>query len=44
MSNRTRLNYILWVQDLIDSTGDDYRDDYDPDREVVGLDMYVWCA
>jgi 23S rRNA (adenine1618-N6)-methyltransferase len=36
-----RLNYILWLQDLIDTTGGDYRDrdDYDPDREVVGLDM-----
>lgn len=40
ISNGTRLNYILWVQDLIDTTGDDYRDDYDPDRDVVGLDMY----
>lgn len=35
-----RLNYILWIQDLLDTTGDEYRDDYDPDRAVVGLDMY----
>ena len=24
----------------MDTTGDEYRDDYDPDRAVVGLDMY----
>ncbi|KAL1964388.1 hypothetical protein VTN77DRAFT_6946 [Rasamsonia byssochlamydoides] len=39
-----RLNYILWLQDLIDTTGDDYRDDYDPDREVVGLDIGTGCC
>jgi 23S rRNA (adenine1618-N6)-methyltransferase len=35
----SRFNYILWLQDLLDTTGDDYRDKYDPEREVVGLDM-----
>lgn len=35
----SRLNYILWVQDLLDTTGREYRDEYDPDREVQGLDM-----
>ncbi|KAF9895037.1 hypothetical protein FE257_004665 [Aspergillus nanangensis] len=35
-----RLNYILWLQDLLDTTGEEFRDDYDPDRTVVGLDMY----
>lgn len=39
--NIHRLNYILWAQDLVDTTGDEYRDDYDPDRDVLGLDMYV---
>ncbi|KAL8931482.1 MAG: hypothetical protein Q9216_007186 [Gyalolechia sp. 2 TL-2023] len=34
-------NYILWIQELLDTTSDDYRDAYDPDREVIGLDMYV---
>ncbi|PLB42700.1 DUF890 domain protein [Aspergillus candidus] len=34
-----RLNYILWVQDLLDTTGREYRDEYDPDREVQGLDI-----
>ncbi|KAI9037421.1 DUF890 domain protein [Aspergillus affinis] len=33
-----RLNYILWIQDLLDTTGDEYRDDYDPDRNVVDID------
>ncbi|GCB17310.1 putative methyltransferase-like protein C27D7.08c [Aspergillus awamori] len=36
-----RLNYILWLQDLLDTTGDEYRDNYDPDREVIGLDMML---
>lgn len=36
-----RLNYILWIQDLLDTTGNGFSDRYDPDREVIGLDMYV---
>ena len=39
LANVIRLNYILWIQDLIDTTGDEYQDLYDPDRDVVGLDM-----
>ncbi|KAI9930186.1 hypothetical protein MW887_011998 [Aspergillus wentii] len=39
-----RLNYILWLQDLIDTTGDEYRDDFDPDREVLGLDIGTGCC
>ncbi|PYH87669.1 DUF890 domain protein [Aspergillus ellipticus CBS 707.79] len=39
-----RLNYILWLQDLLDTTGDQYQDDYDPDREVVGLDIGTGCC
>ncbi|KAL9607676.1 MAG: hypothetical protein Q9167_007436 [Letrouitia subvulpina] len=34
-----RFNYIRWVQDLLDSTSDTYEDDYDPDRQVIGLDI-----
>lgn len=34
-----RLNYILWLQDLIDCTGDDYHEGFNADRDVVGLDM-----
>ncbi|PGH23975.1 hypothetical protein AJ80_02037 [Polytolypa hystricis UAMH7299] len=34
-----RLNYILWLQDLIDTTGEDYTAGCDPDREVIGLDI-----
>ncbi|KAH0559800.1 hypothetical protein GP486_003688 [Trichoglossum hirsutum] len=33
------LNYILWLQELLDTTGDGCRDAYESDREVVGLDM-----
>lgn len=34
-----RLNYILWIQQLLDTSGESYDDSYDPEREVVGLDM-----
>ncbi|PKX90659.1 DUF890 domain protein [Aspergillus novofumigatus IBT 16806] len=40
----SRLNYILWLQDLLDTTGDQYRDDYDPDRSVLGLDIGTGCC
>lgn len=36
-----RFNYVLWIQDLLDSTSDDFRERYDPDREMIGLDMSV---
>lgn len=38
-----RLNYIIWIQDLIDSTAEGSNEGYDREREVVGLDMYVSC-
>lgn len=34
-----RFNYILWIQELLDTTSDDYRDAYDPEREIIGLDI-----
>lgn len=37
-----RLNYILWLQDLVDATSGGKRDGYDPEREVIGLDVYVF--
>lgn len=36
-----RFNYVIWLQDLLDSTSDDFREKHNPDREVVGLDMSV---
>ncbi|OJJ07081.1 hypothetical protein ASPVEDRAFT_141676 [Aspergillus versicolor CBS 583.65] len=39
-----RLNYVLWLQDLLDTTGDEYRDGYDPDRVVTGLDIGTGCC
>ncbi|KAB8234106.1 DUF890 domain protein [Aspergillus alliaceus] len=39
-----RFNYILWLQRLLDTTGNEYRDDYDPDRKVVGLDIGTGCC
>lgn len=32
-------NYIVWIQELLDTTSDSYTDQYDPERNVVGLDM-----
>ncbi|KAG0128003.1 hypothetical protein HOY82DRAFT_45870 [Tuber indicum] len=34
-----RLNYVLWIQDLLDSTGNLENDEFDSTREVVGLDV-----
>ncbi|OKP00021.1 hypothetical protein PENSUB_8219 [Penicillium subrubescens] len=39
-----QLNYIIWVQDLLDSTAGTVKDSYDPDREVVGLDVGTGCC
>ncbi|RMX97625.1 hypothetical protein D0868_10545 [Hortaea werneckii] len=34
-----RWNYIRWIQELLDTTNDTYSDQYDPGREVKGLDI-----
>ncbi|TAQ89711.1 hypothetical protein B7494_g1974 [Chlorociboria aeruginascens] len=34
-----RLNYVLWIQGLLDTTSDSYSDTYDPERQVLGLDI-----
>lgn len=34
-----RLNYILWLQDLLDTSSDMYTDSYDPNRQIRGLDI-----
>ncbi|KAF8426874.1 hypothetical protein EV426DRAFT_423823 [Tirmania nivea] len=39
-----RLNYIHWLQDLLDATSGGESDDYDPEREVVGLDIGVGAS
>ncbi|KAL3471817.1 hypothetical protein BJX99DRAFT_15390 [Aspergillus californicus] len=39
-----RLNYILWLQDLLDTTGDKHCDGYDPNRTVTGLDIGTGCC
>lgn len=39
-----RLNYVLWIQDLLDSTGNLENDEFEPTREVVGLDVYAVLA
>lgn len=38
-----RLNYILWLQDLLDSTSGDLHEGYDRDRDVFGLDIGTGC-
>ena len=39
-----RWNYVHWIQDLLDTTSDSYSDRYDPEREVVGLDIGVGAS
>ncbi|XPS78201.1 23S rRNA (adenine(1618)-N(6))-methyltransferase [Ascochyta lentis] len=34
-----RWNYVSWIQGLLDSTSPSHSNRYDPDREVVGLDI-----
>ncbi|KAG5289049.1 DUF890 domain-containing protein [Histoplasma ohiense] len=34
-----RFNYILWLQDLLDSTSANYSDGYDQERDIFGLDI-----
>lgn len=34
-----RLNYLLWIQSLLQSSSDKYTDAYYPEREVIGLDI-----
>lgn len=34
-----RFNYIVWIQDLLDTTSESYTDRYDAERTVTGLDM-----
>ena len=35
-----RLNFLLWLQALLDSTAPPLRDEYDPERTVTALDVY----
>ncbi|ORY18921.1 hypothetical protein BCR34DRAFT_472566 [Clohesyomyces aquaticus] len=39
-----RFNYVRWIQDLIDQTSPQYTDKYDPEREVIGLDIGTGAA
>ena len=34
-----RLNYLLWIQALLDTTSESYSGSFDPKREVIGLDI-----
>ncbi|KAI9693265.1 MAG: hypothetical protein M1822_005261 [Bathelium mastoideum] len=34
-----RYNYVRWIQEILDTTGDDYSDTYDPERQVIGIDI-----
>ena len=39
-----RWNYIRWIQELLDTTGDSYTDRYDDSREAIGLDIGVGAS
>lgn len=34
-----RLNYVLWIQSLLDTTSESHSDAFDPERKVLGLDI-----
>ncbi|KAJ4334387.1 hypothetical protein N0V87_006931 [Didymella glomerata] len=34
-----RWNYVSWIQGLLDSTSSNYTNKYEPEREVIGLDI-----
>ncbi|KAI8631903.1 hypothetical protein F5Y19DRAFT_379575 [Xylariaceae sp. FL1651] len=34
-----RHNYLLWLKDLLDSSSSSYREQYEPERRVTGLDI-----
>jgi 23S rRNA (adenine1618-N6)-methyltransferase len=34
-----RLNYLLWIQSLLDTTSESYSDAFDAERQVLGLDI-----
>ncbi|OQD65770.1 hypothetical protein PENPOL_c005G06413 [Penicillium polonicum] len=38
-----RLNYVLWLQGLLDSTAGGLHEGYDRDRDVIGLDIGTGC-
>ncbi|RAO66719.1 hypothetical protein BHQ10_002731 [Talaromyces amestolkiae] len=39
-----RFNYILWLQDLLDTSSRTGTDQYDPNRQVLGLDIGTGCC
>ncbi|KAJ5721398.1 uncharacterized protein N7483_009332 [Penicillium malachiteum] len=39
-----RLNYILWIQDLLDLSTGSIRRSFDPNRKVSGLDIGTGCC
>jgi 23S rRNA (adenine1618-N6)-methyltransferase len=39
-----RWNYVHWIQELLDTTGESYSDRYDPERPVTGLDIGVGAS
>lgn len=34
-----RWNYVRWIQELLDTTSDNYSEGYDPNRDIIGLDI-----
>lgn len=39
-----RWNYVHWIQRLLDTTSVEFTEHYDPDREVIGLDIGVGAS
>ncbi|KAK4553783.1 hypothetical protein LTR86_009281 [Recurvomyces mirabilis] len=39
-----RWNYVHWIQELLDTTSEEYSEAYDQDRDVLGLDIGVGAS
>ncbi|KAK5112230.1 hypothetical protein LTR62_004391 [Meristemomyces frigidus] len=39
-----RWNYVRWLQELLDTTSDEYSETYDSERKVLGLDIGVGAS
>ncbi|KAK4506114.1 hypothetical protein PRZ48_004079 [Zasmidium cellare] len=39
-----RWNYVRWIQELLDTTSEDYRETFDSERRVTGLDIGVGAS
>ncbi|KAF2161122.1 hypothetical protein M409DRAFT_28452 [Zasmidium cellare ATCC 36951] len=39
-----RWNYVRWIQDLLDTSSEDYTENFDPARRVTGMDIGIGAS